>query len=395
MTGGIMELSWLSLLLLVGIIVSIIAIKIKLPDLILLILVGMLAGYAGLTFNPSFLTAFAVFALVMIIFESSSKFKPREINQLSPLALRLAGLFFLLNIIFLTGFTNILFFKSLEVNIFLVCGVFGALMAGTSPDVVLSVFKGEKKKIAEILEFESILNTPLTVLIPIVILEMYQGIFQASDILIKLLQSVMAGIGAGLVIGIVIFRFLKKFYLETLSPLVVIAAALISYTLAEIIGGNGVLAVTTLGVVFGLSLIKEKLELEKFVSIFTNFLKIVVFILLGIIIKIPLNPAFIFKSFLLFLVYLLIRFLTVHLVFLKTKIKNREKIFMTLNVSKGVAVAVVAFIMASLIDTIQGLNIVLDLTFLFILYSIVLATITKKFTPLLLQGKEEILKKKK
>jgi len=126
--------------------------------------------------------------------------------------------------------------------------------------------------------------------------------------------------------------------------------------------------------------IKQKETMEKFSSAFTEFLKITVFILLGLIMKVPFRDKFfLINSLILFTVYILIRYLAVNVAFRKTSLTADQKIFMSLNAPKGVAVAVVAFIIASEAVQFTEFTPILNLTFLFILYSIILATVTEKF----------------
>ena len=66
------------------------------------------------------------------------------------------------------------------------------------------------------------------------------------------------------------FKAMKRTYSEVLSPVATITAALLSYILAENLGGNGVLAVTTLGVFFGTITVKKKVHLQEFSSMFAN-----------------------------------------------------------------------------------------------------------------------------
>jgi len=392
----LIELSWLAFILLTGIILSLLARKIKFPDILLLIILGIIIGHFKLIkFNTSFLAGFSIFSLIMIIFTSSSRFRPKEISTLSPYAIKLSLIFFIFCTIFLTISTYILFKPTL--TLFLISLLFGTLMGGTSPSTVLTLLKEKKQKIAEILEFEAIFNTPLMVITPLVILDFLRGSIQkVQQIAVKFLQNIMTGVGAGLVIGLIIFRLMRKKYLETISPLVIIAATLLTYTIAEYIGGNGVLAVTMLGIVFGWSYIKQKESLDKFSNTFTNFLKIIVFVLLGLTIKIPYeNTNFLIKSLILFGIFILIRFLSVNITFSNTKVNFKEKLFMTLNISKGVAVAVVSFVLFSFLPEIPDLSLIIDLSFLFILYSVITSSISGIFSNYLLTEPEHINKFKK
>jgi len=165
--------------------------------------------------------------------------------------------------------------------------------------------------------------------------------------------------------------------------LVVVAMALVSYTLAEFIGGNGVLSVTTLGLVFGASIIKGKESMEKFVAVFTNFLTIVIFILLGLVVEVPTDINFLGISVGLFVVYLVLRYLSIHISLRSERLNVKEKMYMTLSVSKGIGEAVMAFvIIAMMIDMVHVnyLTSVSRLVFLFIFYSILVSSITVRFT---------------
>jgi NhaP-type Na+/H+ or K+/H+ antiporter len=171
--------------------------------------------------------------------------------------------------------------------------------------------------------------------------------------------------------------------------LAIIAAALLTYVLAENLGGNGVLAVTTLGLVFGNIYIEHKKKLQEFSATFSEFLEIFVFVLIGLVISIPLTYNFLIPSLILFLIYILIRFIAIQLSFIKSNITQKEKLFMTLNMPKGIAVAVVAFTLATI--PIPGLKPILDLILVFIIYSIILSTIATKFSRYF--TKVEIIKK--
>ncbi|MBS3145750.1 cation:proton antiporter [Candidatus Woesearchaeota archaeon] len=366
------ELSWLSVLLIVGILLYIISYKTKISNIFLLLLAGIVAG-RFVDFSPSFMAGFATFALIMIIFDSTSKFKLKEIETYYGPSIKLTLTFLFFTVIALTVFIFFLFNFSFTLESLLLALIFSSLMVGTSPDVILSSLKETKTRVIEVLKFESILNTPLSVLAPLIFLQIYQGGFDPSSTTISFIQNVATGIGLGLVLGFIIFRVMRRSYLEEISPLVVVATALLSYTLAEAIGGNGVLAVTTLGVVYGAMVIKQKENISKFVDIFTTFLKIVTFILIGLVIALPTSLTFFIKSLILFALYLLIRFAAIEIAFLKTDLTRKEKVFMSLQVSKGVAVAVVTLILTSF--AIEGMSLIINLSLLFILYSIVLTSL--------------------
>ncbi len=379
-------LTYLSLVLLVGIICTILSQKIKIPNILLLIIAGILIGnvqYRGeviLSFPDAFLTSISVLALVMIIFDSSSRFNLREFTNLSMRALKLTGVFLLLNLLVLTMFT----FKMFGTNSIFLALLFSALMSGTAADAVITMLKKSKNEIFELLEVEALINTPLIVLLPFIMLDFIRSV-KVEYIFSKFIEQIgpfiqqfVTGIGAGIVVGLIVFRVMKKKYSETLGPLTIITAALLTYILAENLGGSGVLAVTTMGLFFGNVYVAHKIQLREVSAFFANSLEILVFVLIGLIIKIPLDWGFILKSLLLFAVYLVIRYAAIEISFMKLDYKFKEKLFMTFNVQKGIAVAVVAFTLTTL--NITGMQTILHLTLLFMLYSIVLSTIIVRFS---------------
>jgi cell volume regulation protein A len=317
----------------------------------------------------------------MVVFESSSRFRFREFDSLSASALKLSIIFLILNLIFLSTAVHYLF----GLSSFLFAIIFAAVVSGTDPSSTLMILSGAKSKLFELLKVEAILNTPLIVLIPFLIIDMIENVGNQISLeilgaqVIPFVQQFVGGIGTGILVAFVFFRFMRKFYSATLSPLAVLTASLLTYIIAELIGGNGVLAVTTAGLVFGnIYRIKHKAQLLKFEEIFAEVLEILVFVLIGSVISIPLEMSFLLPATILFLFYLLIRFLSVHISFIKSNYTLKEKAYMTLNIPKGIAVAVVVFTLAT--KQLAGGQVIFDLILLFMIYSIILSTIITRFT---------------
>ncbi len=385
MDTTLMYLTYLGVVLLIGLLMSILSRKLRIPKILLLLLSGIALANMRynekplMNFNPDFLIGIALLALVMIVFDGSSKFKWREFDTLSYRVLKLIIIFLALNIVFLS--TAAYFLMGLNSVFFAV--IFAIIMSGTDPGTVLSLFKKKLNRVVEILRIEAILNTPLIVLLPFILLDaMYLDVSFFSRFLeqgLPFLQQIITGIGAGVVLGVIVFKLMKKFYSDELSPLAIMVTALLAYVLAENLGGNGVLAVTTLGLMFGNMYLKEKTSLKEFSKIFSNALEILVFVLLGFMVPITFSKAFIFKSLLLFLLVIIIRYIAINITFRKEKeFTLKNKLFMTLNISKGIAVAVLALSFS--LKNIAGIKPVLDLILIIMIYSIVLSTIVGKFS---------------
>ena len=138
---------------------------------------------------------------------------------------------------------------------------------------------------------------------------------------------------------------MKKFYSKVLSPVSLLASALITYVLAEGLGGSGILAVTALGLFFGNIYIKEKETLKTFGNFLSNTFEILVFVLLGLMLSLPLQWLFYVKVLVIFILYMAVRYFGVMFVFRKSKLSHNERLFIALNSSKGVATAVVIFML--------------------------------------------------
>lgn len=388
MVEAISILTSISVVLLIGVLFSLLAKRLNLPEILVLIIVGIVLGFlqyrgAPLFHFPTvFLTSISLLALALIVFDSSSKLRLKELDSLSIKALKLVGIFTLLSVTIFTLASKLL----LGIPVILAL-LFSTITLGTSPDIVLSLFQDTKNKLFGVLKLESVFNTPLNVLLPFVIIDFTQGqphISGAVELIAPFLTKLVVGIGAGVFVGVILFKIMQKRYSPLYSPLAVIIASLLAYVLAENLHGNGVLAVITLGIFFGNVSVKEKVDVLSVESVLTKAFFIFVFILLGLTIKLPLTFEFFVRSLLLFAAYLIIRYIAVMFSFKKGTFKPKELLFIALNAPKGISTAAVVFLLAiyntpGTVYFIPGISIVLDVTLAFILYSIILSTVVCAF----------------
>ncbi len=367
----------IAVLLFVGVICSWIGNRLRLPDAFLLLLAGMFFGSIEykdaplIQFPDVFLNSLAILALAMIVFDSTARLRLRDLDTFSWKALKFTFIFTLFTMVLFTASAHYI----LQIPIWSSL-LFAALMTGTSPELVLEL--GGKSRALTLLKLESIFNTPLTVILPFLVLDLMKNIkggilAEIIEQSVPFLLNFIVGIGTGVFIGVVLFKLVQKVYAEVYSPLAVIIAALLSYVLAENLGGSGVLAVTSLGLFFGNAYVKEKITLLGVESVFTKALYILVFILTGLIIKIPYTKEFFITSIILLVAYTAIRFLATWVSVHSDKYTLNEIIYMSLNAPKGVATAAVLFLIA--VYNIEGMSTVVDMTFAFILYSIILSSI--------------------
>ncbi|MEM4263546.1 MAG: cation:proton antiporter [Candidatus Woesearchaeota archaeon] len=378
----------IAVVLLIGVVFSVLAGKLKIPEVLVLVLAGMVLGvlkYKGepiVEFPVLFLTSISIVALALIVFDGSAKIRWRELDKLSLGALKFVILFAVLSLIFFSLAADYL----LGIP-FVFCLILAAINVGTATDIVMSFFKGVKGKAMSILELESVFNTPLTVILPLVIIDFTRGqteITEVMELVMPFFTNVIIGIGAGIFIAIILFKIMQKKYSSFYSPLAVVVAALLAYVLAENLGGNGVIAVVSLGIFFGNVYLRDKIALLSTESILARALLIFVFVLIGVVVKIPLTKEFFISSLILFAAYTVVRYVAAAISFMKEDISAKEIVFMALCAPKGITTVAVAFLFAinnvpGSVYYVPGIDVVLNITLVFVLYSIVLSSIVCAF----------------
>ncbi|RMF05037.1 hypothetical protein D6764_05695 [Candidatus Woesearchaeota archaeon] len=390
-------LTHLSIILLIGLVCTLLSSRLKISSIFLLLIAGLLLSmirYRGeqlISFPLPFLTSLAVLTLVIIVFDGSSRLSIKEFDKLSLSALRLTLIFLVLNVLFLPFAVHLLFSG---VSI-LLSVVFAIAVSGTSPDAVLDILKDRSSHIINLLKIESILNTPITVLLPFIVLDfahdlsLMDGSSSALDSvfsnIVPFLNQLIAGIGAGVLVGVIVFKIIRKISSDQFFPLVILTSALLTYVLAENLGGSGVLGVAVQGILFGSASSSENSFFRDFSHLFSTLLEILVFVLLGIVISFNFSLMFFLKSVALFALYLLLRLVSVQFAFGSSH-SVFEKFFLVLNVPKGIALAVVTFALST--DSLVAGSEVLNLIVAFMLYSIFISILVSRYSSFFLNRRE-------
>ncbi len=376
-------LVYLGVILLFGILALTIARKFHLPHALLLVIIGAVLGhirYGGATiveFPEVFLTTLGTLALIMVLFDSTSRFRLKRFDDYSVGALKITFLFLIISVPVFVIAAHLVFGAPPGLAF-----VFAVLMVGTSPDIVPAILERRKSRILEFLRVESIFNASLAILLPFIILDLTQRVSIVDGSLpenliahvLAFLLQLAVGLGAGILVAIIMFKAMRHQYSKTLSPLAVIVSVILSYVLAESLGGNGLLAILALGLFFGHANLKEKETLVVFGSHVRSALEVLVFVLIGIMIDVPLSLDFFFKSFGLFVLLLTLRFLVLLIGIRRTPLEDstfKEHLFMAFNAPKGIATAVVVFLLSTI--RLEGMAIILGLALAMIVYSIIIA----------------------
>jgi len=381
-----LSITFLGVIFLLGIFISIISSKLKIPNMLLLILAGFLISIHPYIIenNPMSIEVVAtigVLSLILIVFDSTSRIKLKEFDKLSFDATRLTTVCSLMLIVII----GLMMFFLFGVSSLPIAFIFASLLIGSDPSAIANLIEVKQNKSLRLLLIESIFNSPLTVVIPLIFVDYIRLVPGVSmnfldKFLLSFIAQVIAGIGAGFVVGIVIFKLMRNKYSEKLSPVAIFTAAILSYSLAELVNGSGVFAVTTLGLFFGNAYFKNKDLLQHYSSVVSEIMQILVFVLIGFVFSFrTITAAFVLKLLLIFSVLCLVRLFAVLLVFRKSSYTQLEKLFLTFSFPKGIAaaVAIIAVQMTGLVS-VELINLAIGVLFLSVVFSTISIKVLSK-----------------
>ncbi len=356
--------------------------RLKLPNSLLLICTGILLRYFWvlvnfwfssikvyipdsqplISFPEQFTAFFALFVLIFVVFESASKVQIREFDDFSKSALHLAFIMLLIGSLAFSILTNFV----LGLRSMLAAAIFTVLMIGTFAEF----FAHKSGEVFQFLQHESLINMPLALIVPFILLEIplsFSGLSMFA-------QQLTIGLGIGIVIALLMLKFVQKNFKKTFSPSVLLASALIVYALAEHLQSNGILAVGAFGFILGNFATKSYSPQEVY---FTHsvLLEIIVFTLLGLLVEF--RSDLVLLSLALFVLFFLVRLIVIEFTLL-SEYGIKEKLFMALAMPKGVVTCIAIIVLIG--KPVYNLDIVLSVALLFMLYSNMLAAIVSHYS---------------
>jgi len=381
----------ISVILAVGITLKVISGKTKAPFIVMLILAGTLLAstpYFNIESMGVLPDLIRVLALITIVFVNGFYLRVDSLKKMSNIVIPLATIGVVLTALIITTTTYQLLGLPLIAAVFM-----GALLSGTDPAAISDLLKKKGVRVQTIINSESILNQPLTVILPLLFFDFVVG--GESSILIQGVMSVgklalLGGVGAfvgliGFFIGQRIINTLSEGFEEITGIMIAVGV----YVLAQQFGGSGILAVGITSILLSSSKGSKKtsfMELNKELAfIFTVF----VFVMLGMQFSVQDLTALSITRFemitVLFAV-VLARFVTVMVVSYKSDLSKRERLRLGLISPKGMAPAALApliFIMAAvnpgLVSMDSALSVV-KIVYLTILISILVSVVVFKAT---------------
>ena len=268
------------------------------PTLLLFLLVGMGFGTdgLGLEFDSAEDAQFiGMIALSIILFTGGMDTKLRDIKPVMAQGMILSTVGVLLTTLLTGGFIFWLSgYSDMHIEMpVLTCLLLAATMSSTDSASVFSLLRSQRMNLKEnlkpMLELESGSNDPMAYMLTLALI---QVIASGSGFNMGLLaKDLLVQFFVGGVTGYAFGRFavwlINKVNLSnsSLYPILLLSLVFITFTITDMLHGNGYLAVYILGVVVGNARLVFRKEINTFMNGLTWFGQIVMFLSLGLLVN--------------------------------------------------------------------------------------------------------------
>ena len=261
-----------------------------LPMLAFFLIVGMLAGSDGvgkISFDyPATAQFLGIVALCFILFSGGLDTKFDQIKPIMWRGITLSTFGVLITALCLGAFvhwvTDFSWFESF---------LLGSIVSSTDAAAVFAIFRskntGLKRNLRPTLELESGSNDPMAYFLTLTFISLIKQPDASVWIMIPMfLKGVTLGAAMGFLIGKLAIRVINRIglFVEGLYPVLTIAMMLFCFSITEVIGGNGFLAIYISGLVMGNSNFIHKRSLLKFYDGFAWLMQILMFLTLGLLV---------------------------------------------------------------------------------------------------------------
>ena len=243
-----------AILVIVGVVVSGVADRFRLPGLVLFLVIGMAVADDGLGLirfdNARLAQNISIVALVVILFEGGLAASPAAVRRAGAPAALLATIGVVITAAVAAGGAALAFDLPTSSSLLI-----GAVVASTDAAAVFSALRGQTMpaRVRDLLQMESGLNDPVAVMLTIGMVEVWREPPSAGEWVAFGLLNLVGGLAVGLAVGLGARVALRRLQLPSASsyPVLALAVAGLSYGVAAELGSSGFLAVYLTGLVLG------------------------------------------------------------------------------------------------------------------------------------------------
>nr|WP_295600367.1 cation:proton antiporter [uncultured Terrisporobacter sp.] len=377
----------------IGIVLGRLSEILKIPDVILYLIAGILVGPAVL--NIIDMNSFSVannyiltFGSAYILFEGGKEINLRVLNKVKISVGMLATVGVLLSTI-VVGFISSKVFNLPIMTALLL----GSVIASTDPAALIPVFRqvNIKDKIKQTVVSESAFNDAVAAILVSTLLGVVtSGEFSAMESIKELLIAAGVGIGVGVIVGYLLTVFMsdKKIgVFHSYAPIISILKVGIAYEISVHLGGSGYMAVFIAGLIsgnrklFGLWIPEYDFQsIHHFAESVSTMFRMSIFVLLGTQVDLGALVKYWAPALLIALVLMFIaRPLVVLICTLFDKNANwsfKDRLFMMWVRETGVIPAALSGIIVSM--KVPGYEIISSVVFMTILITLIVQASTTK-----------------
>ncbi|MDR2545763.1 MAG: potassium/proton antiporter [Methanobrevibacter sp.] len=370
-------------LLLTGVLLSKLSSHIGVPTLIVFLLLGLFFNGNNLISHSinvyTYIQYISTFALIIIMFFGGLDTNTKKMRPIIGKGTALATIGVLITAIS----TGLLINYFMGVNI-LISLLIGSIISSTDAAAVFSIFKSGKirlkNNLAEILELESGANDPMAYVLTISLIDLIiHPTNTIEGIIILFMKSLVLGGIFGIISGKLSTKLIENVNLSVkgLYPVLLISVATLTFSISELAGANGFLAIYISGIMIGNAKISDESNLTFFEG-FAWLMQVIMFLVLGLFVDYKTIFQDIWFSLTLAMILILIsRPISVFTTLMPFKMSFREKTFLSWTGIKG-AVPIV-FATYPLVAGIPQAPTIFHIVFFITIISVVLQGGTIKF----------------
>jgi cell volume regulation protein A len=372
----------------IGMFSSLFAKKLKIPDVAVFLIVGMLVGpeMLGLVHikaNSAVNQFILIFGSSYILFDGGASLRLKVLKEVWITILIISTV----GVVITAAITGLAAYYILGVPL-IVAFLLGASLASTDPATLVPIFKQVpiKDRVAQTVMSESAFNDAMGAIVTFTVLAVAMGTGEFS--LVRATGDLLQQAGIGIVIGGIagyaaafVIGHEKYDFLVEYSPLVTLMAVVGAYMTADHMQASGFMAVFVFGIIignkdfFGFSMVdEEQKRLEEYVTTTALIMRLFIFILLGAQVDFALMNKYLVGGIAVIVVLMLVaRPITVLICAgpdRRTKWSWKELVFMSWTRETGVIPAALAGLLVGM--NAPGAELIASVTFIAVLMTILI-----------------------
>ncbi len=387
MSGGV--------ILAIGTLTGLFAQKIKIPDVALFLIVGILigpevTGLVNIKADSALNQIILLFGASYILFDGGASLRFEVLKQVWITILVIATV----GVLITAAITGVAAHVVLDLP-WIVALLMGAALASTDPATLVPIFRQVKirDRVAQTVMSESAFNDAMGAIVTFGVLAVAMGTgeFSLMSSLFDLLKQSFIGIVAGGVLGYLAALLIaheRWSFLKEYAPVVTLVAVIGAYFAADGLQASGFMAVFVFGIVignkdaFGFKMpASEQQKLDEYVITTAFIMRLFIFILLGAQVDFHLMGQFWLGGVIVVVLFMLVaRPVTVFLCALpdrRAKWSFNEMLFMCWTRETGVIPAALAGLLLGM--KAPGAQVIASVTFIAILMTILIQAPTTKW----------------